>query len=91
MTNAGHVMRSLTEQDGQSAVASPERTSTDGNGLHGSGVRDLLHAIDARTPAGTAAWMRGYARVTALLTADDTHARCLVASPLTVEYARELP
>ncbi|WP_328771115.1 SAVMC3_10250 family protein [Streptomyces sp. NBC_00286] len=89
MTNAGRVVRALAEQEGgDTAVASPEGTSTGGNGLGGSGVRDLLHAIDARTPAGTAAWMRGYARVTALLPAKDTNARCLVASPLTVEYAR---
>ncbi|NGO40954.1 SAVMC3_10250 family protein [Streptomyces ureilyticus] len=90
MTNAGRVVRALAEQDGQTAIASPEGTSTDGNGLGRSGVRKLLHAIDSRTPAGTAAWMRGYARVTALLPAEGTNARCLVASPLTVEYAREL-
>ncbi|MET7484384.1 SAVMC3_10250 family protein [Streptomyces sp. NPDC005538] len=85
MTNAGHVVRTLAEESGQTAAASSADASPDRNGVH-----DLLQAIDKRTPAGTAAWMRGYARVTALLPASNAYAQCLVASPLAVEYAHEL-
>lgn len=56
-----------------------------------SGLQSLLAAID-RTPAlrGTAVWMRGLARVT--VTVDTASGRrCLVASPLTVEVAHDLP
>lgn len=56
-----------------------------------SGLQSLLAAID-RTPAlrGTAVWMRGLARVT--VTVDTASGRrCLVAGPLTVEVAHDLP
>jgi hypothetical protein len=51
----------------------------------------LLHAIDARIFPETAAWMAGYARVTAsfALPADDSRepVRYIIASPLYIEYA----
>ncbi len=50
---------------------------------------ELLRVIDARLYPETAAWMAGYARVTADLTAphDDAAAHYLVATPLYIEYA----
>ncbi|MET7673984.1 SAVMC3_10250 family protein [Streptomyces seoulensis] len=52
------------------------------------GVRDLLAALDAAQPdIPTAPRTQGYARVTTSLPATETAPRCLVASPLTVEYA----
>lgn len=53
-------------------------------------TRDLLHAIEARVGTSTAAWMSGYARITANLAgtpmAHEGHPpRYLVASPLYVE------
>lgn len=54
-------------------------------------VARLAHAVDSRVHPETAAWMAGYARVTAALTHRQGHpgdrVRHLVASPLYVEYA----
>jgi hypothetical protein len=49
----------------------------------------LLRAIDARLYPETAAWMAGYARITANLTAreDSAERRYVIASPLYIEYA----
>ncbi len=75
VTDAGEVVRTLT---GAGHPAPPGAR----------GVRDLLAALDAAQPdIPTAAWTQGYARVTAALPATATAPRCLVASPLTVEYA----
>jgi hypothetical protein len=52
------------------------------------GTRQLLASLDTQAGAATAAWTRGYARVTANLT--DGSDRYLVASPLYVEYAPDL-
>ncbi|MFD5085132.1 SAVMC3_10250 family protein [Kitasatospora sp. NPDC058406] len=55
--------------------------------LPGPGVRDLLRSLDLTGPeVSTAARVAGYARVTAVLPATDAVPRCLVASPLGVEY-----
>ncbi|MFJ6845660.1 SAVMC3_10250 family protein [Streptomyces griseoluteus] len=75
ITAAGHVVRALTGTD---TPAPPGA----------QGVRDLLDALDGLQPdLPTAPRTRGYARVTASLPATATAPRCLVASPLTVEYA----
>ncbi|MFC9229171.1 SAVMC3_10250 family protein [Streptomyces decoyicus] len=84
LTSAGHVVRALSlEHDpvaGDAPVPSVE--------LSGTGVRELVAALDARHgQAGSAAQMHGYARVTAVLPATESAARLVVASPLTVEYA----
>ncbi|MBC6448093.1 hypothetical protein GPZ80_13035 [Actinokineospora sp. HBU206404] len=46
---------------------------------------DLLRTIDGRTHPETAAWMAGYARVTANFVVGTT--RYVIASPLYIEYA----
>ncbi|WJV49116.1 SAVMC3_10250 family protein [Streptomyces flavofungini] len=51
------------------------------------GTRQLLAALDRQLPVETAAWMRGYARVTAALECGDV--RYVVATPLYVEYVAE--
>ncbi|MFF4503696.1 SAVMC3_10250 family protein [Streptomyces sp. NPDC001401] len=64
--------------------------------LH-DGTAALIRWFDARTDRETAGWMRGYARVTADLlyagedTSVDAIARVVVASPLYVELAHDLP
>ncbi|MFD8817686.1 SAVMC3_10250 family protein [Streptomyces sp. NPDC059627] len=64
--------------------------------LH-DGTAALIRWFDARTDGETAGWMRGYARITAdlLYAAEDTSAdamaRVVVASPLYVELAHDLP
>ncbi|GAA3184961.1 MULTISPECIES: SAVMC3_10250 family protein [Streptomyces] len=86
VTRAGQVVAALTRhreplpEDEQSPGTAPE--------LHGRGVQALLHALD-REDSGidTSTVMTGYARVTGILPKTDTTSRCLVASPLIVEYA----
>ncbi|MFD8980940.1 SAVMC3_10250 family protein [Streptomyces sp. NPDC059564] len=88
VTQAGQVVRTLADQQ------DPEAGAPAGPGpeLSGNGIHDLLLALDSdRGQAGTASWTRGYARVTARLASTTGGAPCLVASPLTVEYASELP
>ncbi|WP_328468987.1 SAVMC3_10250 family protein [Streptomyces sp. NBC_00448] len=62
------------------------------------GTAELVDWLDRRASAPTAAWTRGYARVTADLAyppvGGDTAApfsRVVIASPLYVEYAHDLP
>ncbi|MFF7838820.1 SAVMC3_10250 family protein [Streptomyces ossamyceticus] len=57
------------------------------------GTFELIRRLDRRVDPETAVWMRGCARVTANLKrrAPRTGARCVVASPLYVEYAPDLP
>ncbi|MFF3642058.1 SAVMC3_10250 family protein [Streptomyces sp. NPDC002564] len=88
LTTAGQVVRALSLQHDSTETGVPA-PSTD---LSGTGVRDLIAALDARHgPAGSAAWMCGYARMTVDLPATSAVTRCVVASPLTVEYAYEQP
>ncbi|MFE6820973.1 SAVMC3_10250 family protein [Streptomyces sp. NPDC057690] len=55
--------------------------------LHGQAVHELLHALDdADDSIDTSAVMTGYARVTGLIPRTHTTSRCVVASPLVVEY-----
>lgn len=84
LTSAGHVVRALSlEPDPVADDVPAPRTD-----VTGPGVRELVAALDARHgQAGSAARMRGYARVTAVLPAGESAARLVVASPLTVEYA----
>ena len=50
-------------------------------------VDRLVSTIDRRVHAETAAWMAGYARITACCTAPTPPARYIIASPLYIEYA----
>lgn len=87
LTTAGQVVGALSL--GHDPVA--EGVPAPATDLNGNGVRELIDAIDSwQGPPGSAAWMCGHARVTADLPATDSAARCIVASPLTVEYAHDL-
>ncbi len=87
LTQAGQVVQALSLQ--QDPAVDGEAP---GPGLPAEGVRDLMVALDsAPGQAHTASWTRGFARVTALLPSPPGNAPCLVASPLTVEYAPDLP
>lgn len=68
--------------DGRSVV--PDHNT--GRHLPGATV-DLLRAIDGRTHPETAAWMAGYARVTACFVGGTRPTRYVIASPLYIEYA----
>ncbi|MEV2258384.1 SAVMC3_10250 family protein [Streptomyces anulatus] len=84
LTSAGQAVSALSTQHDPVAEGVPAPPVQ----LSGSAVRDLMEIVDhAYGPAGAAAWMSGFARVTVVLPASDTTARCVVASPLTVEYA----
>ncbi|MGG8407805.1 SAVMC3_10250 family protein [Streptomyces sp. 12297] len=86
LTSAGRVMQALSLEHDPVAVDVPD-PATD---LRGGGVRDLLAALDARHgQVGSAARVYGYAKVTADLPATADAPRCVVASPLTVEYAHD--
>ncbi|MHB6910216.1 SAVMC3_10250 family protein [Streptomyces sp. CB02959] len=92
ITAAGRVVRAMAAE---SALTHDEFV-TDAhqpcNELSAQGVCDLLKTLDAVHAAViTAAWVQGYARVTTCMSATDTAPRCVVASPLTVEYAHDLP
>lgn len=59
-----------------------------------AGTRQVLAALDRQLPVETAAWMRGYARVTAALRdgaldGASEGVRYVVATPLYVEYAED--
>lgn len=86
VTRAGQVVEALaSHRDPLSTDQNPPRTATD---LHGRGVQELLRALDDEDISiDTSAVMTGYARVTGLLPSTGTTSRCLVASPLVVEYA----
>lgn len=84
LTTAGQAVRALSLEHEVAA----EGVASSPTGLHEAGVRELLEAVDARHDQVPGAWMSGLARVTRELPADDTTARCVVASPLSVEYMR---
>jgi hypothetical protein len=87
LTTAGQVVTALSLGHDPVAEGAPMPVTD----LNGNGVQELIQAIDARpAPPGSAARMCGHARVTADLPATDCTARCVVASPLTVEYAYDL-
>jgi hypothetical protein len=85
-TEAGHLLPALAERPAPTEDA-PAPTAP--VGTLALGTRQLLTALDAEVGVATAAWMRGYARVTADLT--NGPGRYVVASPLYVEYAPDLP
>jgi hypothetical protein len=83
VTRAGQVVEELTRH--REPLPEDQSTAAD---LHGRGVQALLHALDEEdTGIDTSSVMTGYARVTGVLPSTDTTSRCLVASPLVVEYA----
>ncbi|MFC5957749.1 SAVMC3_10250 family protein [Streptomyces pratens] len=86
VTRAGQVVEALTRhRDPLPADQTPPRAAAD---LHGRGVQELLCALDDEDVSiDTSAFMTGYARVTGLLPSIGTGSRCVVASPLVVEYA----
>ncbi|MFK0216822.1 SAVMC3_10250 family protein [Streptomyces vinaceus] len=87
LTQAGQVVQALSLQQEPAVDGEAPR-----QGLPEDGVRDLMLALDsAPRQARMASWTRGFARVTALLPSSPGIAPCLVASPLTVEYAPDLP
>lgn len=85
LTTAGQAVRALSLEHEVAA----EGTRPPLTGVNGAGVRELLEAIDVSHSQVPGAWMSGFARVTAELPATSTAPRCVVASPLSVEYMRE--
>jgi hypothetical protein len=82
VTRAGQVVEELTRH--REPLSEGQPTAAD---LHRRGVEALLRALDEEdTGIDTSTMMTGYARVTGLLPSSDTIPRCLVASPLVVEY-----
>lgn len=86
VTRAGKVVGALTRhRDPLSVEQTPARTA---ESLHARGVQDLLDALDDEDNSiDMSAEMTGYARVTGLLPSTRAGSRCVVASPLVVEYA----
>ncbi|MFF4668128.1 SAVMC3_10250 family protein [Streptomyces sp. NPDC001282] len=85
LTTAGQAVRALSlEHDAATEGVTPPLS-----GLNGAGVRELLEAIDVRHGQVPGAWLSGLARVTAELPATGSAVRCVVASPLNVEYVRD--
>ena len=88
LTKAGHLVEALTTPT-DPPEAPPLLLPP---GLGDTGVRDLLHALDAAAPTLDASPpMTGYARVTAYAPGRADSPPCVVASPLMVEYAPETP
>ncbi|MFB7178420.1 SAVMC3_10250 family protein [Streptomyces sp. NPDC056257] len=90
ITRAAQVVRALSAQDEPSTAS--EVTSGPVGRLNSRGVRELLEALDAENgDIDTSAVMTGYARVSAVLPQSDGAPPCLVASPLTVQFADQQP
>ncbi|MFF1354682.1 SAVMC3_10250 family protein [Streptomyces sp. NPDC058297] len=86
VTRAGQVVEALTRhRDPLPREQTPPREAVR---LHSRGVQALLEALDDEDDSiDLSAMMTGYARVTALLPSAGASSRCVVASPLVVEYA----
>ncbi|MGM9337579.1 SAVMC3_10250 family protein [Streptomyces murinus] len=86
VTRAGQVVEALTRhRDPLPLEQTPSREAVR---LHRQGVQELLDALDDEDDSiDTSAMMTGYARVTGLLSSAGATSRCVVASPLVVEYA----
>ncbi|GAA2476502.1 hypothetical protein GCM10023100_00220 [Actinocorallia cavernae] len=86
VTRAGQVVEAFTShRDLLPAEQTPSRTAVR---LHGRGVQELLDGLDDEDNSiDMSATMTGYARVTGLLPSAHANLRCVVASPLVVEYA----
>ncbi|MFG2292806.1 SAVMC3_10250 family protein [Streptomyces sp. NPDC048603] len=98
LTHAGRVVAALAAAshpapgEAEPPAGDPEPAGEAVGPAGRDGVLALLRAIDSSPVLdGTAVWMRGYARVTVLPGADPGTPRCVVASPLTVEVAPDLP
>lgn len=90
VTRAGQVVDVLTShRDPLPAEQTSSRTEMR---LHGRGVQELLDALDDEDDnIDVSAIMTGYARVTGTLPSTSATPRCVVASPLVVEYAAADP
>ncbi|WP_374224208.1 SAVMC3_10250 family protein [Streptomyces sp. ISL-66] len=86
VTRAGQVVDTLSRlRDPLATEATPPRTAVR---LHGRGVQELLEALDDEDGGiDMSAMMTGYARITGVLPSTPVSPRCVVASPLVVEYA----
>ncbi|MFJ3141340.1 SAVMC3_10250 family protein [Streptomyces halstedii] len=86
VTRVGQVVDVLTShRDPLPAEQTSSRTEMR---LHGRGVQELLDALDDEDDdIDVSAMMTGYARVTGILPGTSATPRCVVASPLVVEYA----
>lgn len=86
VTRAGQVVEALTRlRDPLTAEQTQSRTVVR---LHDRGVQELLNALDNEDGSiDMSAMMTGYARITGLLPSTPATPRCVVASPLVVEYA----
>ncbi|MFD0419787.1 SAVMC3_10250 family protein [Streptomyces sp. NPDC127108] len=84
-THASALLGSLTGQPDAVSEDQPQEPVSPVTLLEGT--RQLLAALDRQLPVETAAWMRGYARVTAALGGGGV--RYVVATPLYVEYVAE--
>ncbi len=86
VTRAGQVVESLTRH--RDPLPMEQTASREAVRLHGRGVQELLNALDDEDSSiEMSAMMTGYARVTGLLPSAGATSRCVVASPLVVEYA----
>ncbi|MER5973585.1 SAVMC3_10250 family protein [Streptomyces sp. NPDC002055] len=85
VTRVGQVVEALTKHRDP---LQPEQTpSREAVRLHGQGVQELLDVLDDEDDSiNMSAMMTGYARVTGLLPGARAASRCVVASPLVVEY-----
>lgn len=89
VTRAGQVVKTLTRH--RNPGLADQDASQPADDLHGRGVQELLRALDdEEVIINTSALMTGYARVTGVLPNTQDNARCVVASPLIVEYAAAL-
>ncbi|MFF3653207.1 SAVMC3_10250 family protein [Streptomyces sp. NPDC002181] len=90
LTRVGRAVEALAAANPSAGGPAPAEGAVGPVGREG--VLALLRAVD-HSPAleGTAVWCRGLARVTVLLDAGPGGPRCVVASPLTVEAAADLP
>ncbi|WP_405686192.1 SAVMC3_10250 family protein [Streptomyces sp. NBC_01387] len=90
ITRAGQVMEALTRHRDPLLL---ERTpSPEAARLHRRGVQELLDALDDEDGSiDTSAMMTGYARVTGILSSAGATSRCVVASPLVVEFSAADP
>ncbi|WP_406740663.1 SAVMC3_10250 family protein [Streptomyces atratus] len=86
VTRAGQVVEALTRH--RDPLPAEQTSSQTAVRLHGRGVQELLDALDGEDDSiDMSAMMTGYARVTGLLPSTCANSRCVVASPLVVEYA----
>ncbi|WP_344524157.1 SAVMC3_10250 family protein [Streptomyces albiaxialis] len=87
-TRAGQVVETLTRN--RDRLSTEQAARQVAMRLPDRGVQDLLHALDDEDGSfNMSALMTGYARVSGILPHTDATSRCVVASPLVVEYAAD--